>query len=149
MLLPPPSFIQFYPVHPALSTSNQVISTSTQLQPPSPSSFKPPTSSLKHPQQSVNQNIACNWAISQNLVQKLKSCTFSLKVGTHGILEVLIPNPDLDLETLTTKSISLKIGTHGISRMVSLILILVFWISNPNFLFGQILAKKFKVALFV
>ena len=103
MLLPPPSFIQFYPVHPALSTSNQVISTSTQLQPPSPSSFKPPTSSLKHPQQSLNQNIACNWAISQNLVQKLKSCTFSLKVGTHGILEVLIPNPDLDFGNFDAK----------------------------------------------
>ena len=91
-----PSFIQFYPVHPALSTSTQVISTSTQLQPPSPCSFKPPTSSLKHAQQSLNQNIACNWAISLNLVRKLKSCTFWLKIGTHGILEVLIANPDLD-----------------------------------------------------
>ena len=36
----------------------------------------------------------------------------------------------------------LKIGTHGIWKMLILIPTLVFWISNPNFLFGQIWAKK-------
>ena len=39
----------------------------------------------------------------------------------------------------------LKIGTHCISRMLILIPTLVSWISNPNFLFGQICAKKVKV----
>ena len=42
----------------------------------------------------------------------------------------------------------LKLGTHGISRMLILIPTLVFWISNPNFLFGQIWAKKVKVVQF-
>ena len=42
---------------------------STQLHPP-------PPSSLQHPQQYLNQNIACNWAISPNLGRKIKSCTF-------------------------------------------------------------------------
>ena len=42
----------------------------------------------------------------------------------------------------------LKIGTHGISRMLILIPTLVFWISNPKSIFGQILVKKFKVAHF-
>ena len=54
-------------LHPALSTSTQVISTSTQLHPPPHSSFQPPPSSLQHPQQYLNQNIARNWAISPNL----------------------------------------------------------------------------------
>ena len=62
---------------------------STQLHPP-------PPSSLQHPQQYLNQNITRNWAISPNLGYKSKSCPFGLKIGTHGILEVLIPNPDLD-----------------------------------------------------
>ena len=31
----------------------------------------------------------------------------------------------------------LKIGIHGISRMLILIATLVFWFSNPDFLFGQ------------
>ena len=69
---------------------------STQLQPPPPSSFQPPPSSLQHLQQYLNQNIARKWTISLNLGQKLKSCPFWLKISTHGILEVLILNPDLD-----------------------------------------------------
>ena len=83
-------------LHPALFTS-------TQLHPPPPSSFQPPPSlfqlplsSLQHPQQYLNQNIARNWAISPNLGWKIQSCPFWLKIGSHGILEVLIPNPDLD-----------------------------------------------------
>ena len=83
-------------LHPAPSTFTQLISTSTQLHPPPPSSFQPPTSSLQHPQQCLNQNIARNWAFSPNLGRKIKSGPFSLKIGAHGILEVLIPIPDLD-----------------------------------------------------
>ena len=69
---------------------------SIHLHPPPPSSFQPPPSSLQHPQKYLNQNIARNWGISPNLGQKIKSCPFWLKIGTHVILEVLIPNQDLD-----------------------------------------------------
>ena len=101
-------------------------------------------------------------AISPNLGRKIKSCSFWLKIRTHGILEVLILNPDLDFWNFDLKihfwanlapkiqscSFCLKIGTHGISRMLILISTLVFWISNPYFLFGQIWAKKVKVVRF-
>ena len=56
-------------LHPAPSTSTQLISTSTQLHPP-------PPSSLQQPQQYLNQNFARNWAISPNLGQKIKNCPF-------------------------------------------------------------------------
>ena len=122
----------------------------------------PPPSSLQHPEQYLTQNIARNWAISPNLGRKIKSCPFWLKIGTHGILEVLIPNPDLDFWNSDPKihfwanlgpkiqscPFCLKIGTHGISRMLILIPTLVSWISNPNFLFGQICTKKVKVVRF-
>ena len=39
----------------------------------------------------------------------------------------------------------LKIGSYGISRMLILFPILVFWISNPQSISGQIWAKKIKV----
>ena len=149
-------------LHPAPSTSTQLISTSTHLHPPSPSSFQSPPSSLQHPQQYLNQNIAHNWAISPNLGQKIKSCPFWLKIGTHGILEVLIPNPDLDFwnsdpkihfwANLGSKSKScqfcLKNGTHGISRMLILITTLVFWIFNSKYLFGKPGSKKVKFVCF-
>ena len=83
---PPPSSIHLHSAHFNLHPAH----------PPPPSSSQPPPSSLQHPQQYLNQNIARNWAISPNLGQKIKSCPFWLKIGTHGILEVLIPNPDLD-----------------------------------------------------
>ena len=150
-------------LHPGPSTSTLVISTSTQLHPPPPSLFKPPPSSLQHPQQYLSQNITRNWAISPNLDQKIKSCPFWLKIGTRGILEVLIPNPDLDFWNSDLKihfwanldpksqrcSFCLKIGTHGISRMLILIPTLVFWSSNFKFLLGQIWAKEVKVVCFV
>ena len=134
----------------------------TQLHPPLPSSFQPPPSSLQDLQQYLNQNTARNWAISPNLDQKIKSCLFWLKIGTRGILEVLIPNPGLDLWNSDPKiyfwanfgpkiqscQFCLKIGTHGISRMLIVIPTLVFWISNPNFLFRRIWAKKVKVVRF-
>ena len=63
-------------LHPAPSSSTQLILTSTQLHPPPPSSFQPPPSSLQQPRQYLNQNIARSWAISSNLVQKIKSCPF-------------------------------------------------------------------------
>ena len=113
---------------------------STQLHPPPPSSFQPPPSYLQHPQRYKNQNIARNWEISQNLDRKIQSCPSYLEIDTHGILEVLIPNPDLEFRNsdpkmpfwanLGRKSQScpfcLKISTQGISRMLIFILILVF-----------------------
>ena len=104
----------------------------TQLHPPTPSSFQPSPSSLQHPQQYLNQNIARDWAISPNLGRKLKSCQFWLKIGTHSILEVLIPNPDLDFRNSDPKIhfwanlcpkiqsclFCLKIGANSISRML-------------------------------
>ena len=89
--------------------------TSTQLHPPPPSSFQPPPSSfqpppssLQHPQQYLKQYIAHNWAISPNLGRKIKCCPFWLKIGTHGISEVLIPNPEIP----TPKSIFEQIWTQ-------------------------------------
>ena len=87
--------------------------TLTQLHPP-------PSSSLQHPQQYLNQNVVLNWAISPNLGRKIKNCPFRLQIGTHGILEVLILNPDLD-----------------------------FWNSDSKIHFGQIWAQKFKIVCFV
>ena len=67
-----------------------VPSTSTQLHPPPTSSFhQSQLSSLEHPQQYLNQNIARNRAIFPFLGRKIKKCQFCLKIGTHGILEVL------------------------------------------------------------
>ena len=119
-------------LHPAPSTFTQLISTSTQLHPTSPSSFQPPPSSIHldpdhfslHPAlcntlHCKNQNVARNWAISPNLGRKFQSCLFRLKFGTHGILELLIPNPDLE-----------------------------FWNSDPKSFFGQISVEKVKVVYF-
>ena len=93
--------------------------TSTQLHPRPLSSFQPLRSSLQHPQQCLNQNIACNWAISPNLGRKIKSYPFWLKIGMHGILTMLILVPTL-----------------------------VFWIANPKSIFGQIRTEKVKSCLF-
>ena len=119
---PPPSSIHLNPahfnLHPAPSTSTQLISASTKLSP----------TLSKY----LNQNIARNWAISPNLGHKIKSCPSWLKIGTHGILEVLIPNPELDFWNSNPKihfwanlgpkiqswSFCLKIGTYGISGML-------------------------------
>ena len=130
--------------------------TSTKLHPPPPSynqfhlpppsSFQPPPSSLQHLQQYSNRNIARNWAISRNLGQKIHGCPFWLKIGTHDILKVLIPNPDLDFWNFNPKihfwpnlgpnsqscPLCLKICTHGITRMLILIPTLIFWNSDPK-----------------
>ena len=79
-------------LHLPSSASTQLISTSTHLHLPLPSLFQFPPSSLQHPQQYLNQNVARNLTISPNLGQKIKSCPFWLKIGSHGILEVFISN---------------------------------------------------------
>ena len=75
----------------------------------------------------IRTKISRNWAISPNLGRKTpQSCPFSLKIGTYGILEMLIPNSDLDFwnpdpkihfgQTWGEKAESpfcLKIGKHG------------------------------------
>ena len=136
-------------LYPAPSTSTHLISTSTQLYPP-------PTSSLQHPQQYLNQNIARNWAISPNLGQKVKSCPFWLKIGTHGTLQLLIPNPDLDFWNSDPKIhfwanlgpkiqsclFCLKNGAHSISRMQIPNLDLEFWNSDPKTHFWANFGRK-------
>ena len=92
-------------LHPAPSTSTQLISASTQLSARSSTIFEP--------------KYCTQLAISPYLDPKIQSCPFCLKIGTHRI-----------------------------SRMLILIPTLVFWISNPYFLFGQIWAKKVKVVRF-
>ena len=96
------------------------------------------------------------------LGKKIKSCPFWLKIGTHSILEVLIPNAHLDFwnsdpkihfwANLGRKSQScpffLKTGTHSILVMLILIPTLVFWIADPKSIFGLIWAKKVKVVQF-
>ena len=61
------------------------------LQPPPLSLFQPPPSSLKHRQGYKNQNIARNLP---KFRLKNQSYPFCLKIGTHDILEVLIPSQD-------------------------------------------------------
>ena len=143
-------------LHPDPSTSTQLISASTQFHPPPPSSFQPPPISLQHPQQYSNQSIARSWAISPNLGRKIQSCPLWLKIGSHGILEVLILNPDLDFWNSDPKiyfwanlgpkrqscPFCLKIGTHSVSRMLILIPTLVFWISHPKIHFWKNLHQK-------
>ena len=75
----PPSSIHLYP---APSISTQLISAFTQL--------SATHSTLLEPKYSRN------WAIFPNLSRKIQSCSFWLKIGSHGILGVLIPNSDLD-----------------------------------------------------
>ena len=146
-------------LHPSPSTSTQLISTSTQLHPPPPSTFKPPLRSLQHLQPYKNQNIARNWAISPNLGQKIQKYLFCLKIGTHGIMEELVPNPHLEFwnsdpwilfwANLGRKSqnclFCLKIGTHGILEEVILDLDLDFQNPDTKSIFVQIWAKKVKV----
>ena len=149
-------------LHPALSTSTQLISASTQLHPPPPSSFKSPPSSLQHPQQYLNQIIACNWAISPNLGWKIRSCLFWLKIGTQGVLQVLIPNPDLEFwnsnpkihfwanfgPKIQSSPFCLKIGTHSILGMLIPNPGLDLWSFDPKILFWANLGPKIQSFLF-
>ena len=81
---------------------------------------------------------------------------------TYGILQVQIPNPDLDFRNpdpnihfwanlawkIQSCPFFLKIGTHGIFMVLILIPTLVFWISDTKFIFGKIWTKKVKVVQF-
>ena len=118
---------------------------STQLHPSPPSSFEPRLSSTHvHPAHFSLHAALCNtlnniWTkilhvIGQfpqkNFPRKIKSCPFWLKIGPHGILEVLIPKPDLDFWNSDPKiwanldpkiqscPFCLKVGAHSISRML-------------------------------
>ena len=93
---------------------------------------------------------------------KIQSFPSSLKIGAHSISRMLILNRDLDFWSFDLKThfranlgpkiqrclFCLKIGAHGISRMLILTPTLVFGISNPDFLFGQIWTKKSQICLF-
>ena len=129
----PPSSIHLHSahfnLHSAPSTSTEFISASTQVSATPSIIFKP-----KY------------WAISPNLDRNIKSYTFWLKIGTHGILEELVWNPDLDFWNFDPKihlwanlgpkgqscPFCVKIGIHGISMMLILIPRLVFWILKPT-----------------
>ena len=137
-------------------TSTQLISSFTQLHPPLPSSYQSPPSCLQYPQQYFYQNIARNWPISSNLDRKMKSCQFWLKIGTHAILEVLIPNPDLHYWNFNPKihfwanlgpkihssPFYLKIVTHSISWMLIPNPDLDFWNFDPKIYFWANLGPK-------
>ena len=149
--------------------------TSAQLHPPPPILFQPPLSSIHpHPAHfslhpalcntlnNIQTKISRNWAISPNLGRKIQICLFWLKIGSHGILEVAILNPDLDLWNSNPKihflanlgpkrqscPFCLKIGTHGISRMLILFPTLVFWIFNPKIPFWANLGQKSQICQF-
>ena len=67
----------------------------------------------------------------------MQSCPFCLKIGTHIISRILIPNPDFknfdpkihfwaNLDSkIQSCPFCLKTGTHGISKMIILIPTLV------------------------
>ena len=111
---------------------------------------------LQHLRQYLNQNIARNWAISPNLDRKIKSCSFWKIIGTHDILEVLIPNRELDFWNSDPKihfwtnldrkiqscPFCLKIGTHSISRMLITNPDLDFWKFDPKIHFWANLGPK-------
>ena len=136
--------------------------TSTQLHPPPPSSFQTPPTSLQHPQRYKNQNIARTWAISPNLGWKIQKCPSDLKIAAHGILEVLILNPDLDFwnsdpkinfwANLDRKSQSrpfcLKIGTYGILQELIPHPDLDFQNPNAKIHFWTSLGRKSQIYLF-
>ena len=82
---------------------------------------------------------------------KIQSCLFCLKIGSHSISKMQIPNPDLEFwnsdfkiyfwANFGRKSQSclffLKIVMHGILTMLIFIPKLVFWIANPKFILGK------------
>ena len=96
------------------------------------------------------------WA---NFGQESQSGSFFLKIGTHGILAMLILIPALVFWISNPKSIfgqiwaeksqsssfCLKIGAQVISRLLILVPTLVFWISKPKSSFGKNWTKKLKV----
>ena len=128
-------------LHPAPSTTTQLISTSTQLSATPSIIFEP-----KH---------CTNWVISPNLGRKTK-CPFWLKIGTLDIVEVMILNPELDFWNFDPKikfwinldpniqscPFCLKIGTQNISRMLISKPDLDFWNVYIKVHFGANLGPK-------
>ena len=90
-------------MHPPPPSSIHLHSAHFNLNPAPPSSFQPPPSSLQHFKRYKNQNIARNWKISLKLGGKIQSCPFYVEIGIHGIMEVLIPNPQLKFWNSDTK----------------------------------------------
>ena len=101
--------------------------------------------------------------ISSNLGQKIKICPFWLKIGTNGILEVLIPNPDLDFSNSDPKihfwanldpkiqscPFCLKVDTHSISRILVPNPEFDFYNSDPKIHFWANLGTKIQSCSFV
>ena len=103
---------------------------------------------------------AQNWILGSEfqkyLDPKIKSCPFRLKIGTHGILEVLIGNPDLDFWNSNPKihfwanlgpeipscPFCLKIGTHSISKMLIPNPVIDFWNSVPKICFWEYIGPE-------
>ena len=156
-------------LHPHPPTSSQLHSFPPSSLQPSPSSNHLRLAHFSlHPAlcntlqlSATTQNVARNWEISPNLDQKTQSYTFWPKIGSYGILEVLIPNRELDIwnsdpkihfcANLSQKSQScpfcLKIDTHDISSMLIFISTLVFWISNPKLILGKFGPRKWKLSV--
>ena len=96
------------------------------------------------------------WA---NLGWKSQSYPFFLKIGTHGILTMLILIATLVFSISNPKSIFGQIWPKKsklfvlpedwyTSRLLILVATLVFWISKPKSIFGQIWTGKLKVVQF-
>ena len=95
-----------------------------------------------------------------NLGRKIQSCLFWLKIGTHGILEVLIPKPGLNFWNSDPKinfwanlgrkskkcSFYLKISTHGIPRMLIFIPTLFSKFPTLNPFLGEFGPKNSKLS---
>ena len=129
------------------------------LPPPSSTHLRPAHISLK-PALCKTINVIVTkilhliWQFPQFRPKKISKLSVWLKIGTHGILEVQIPNPDLGFwnsdsrieksnlgrksqSSVTCVPIFLKIGTHFISVML-ILTPTVFWISDPKSIFRQI-----------
>ena len=131
----------------------------TQLHPPLPSS----TQLSATPSTIFGPKYSRNWAISPNLGRKIKIPPFLLKIDTHGIMEMLISNPDIDFwnsnpkihfwanlgPNIQSSPFCLKIGTHSISRMLIPNLDLDFWNFDLKIHFWAVWAKRVEVLHFV
>ena len=122
-------------LHPAPSTSTQLISASTQLS-ATPSTVLEP-----------------KYRTKLGNFPKFRPENSKLFIFTENWHTWHLGSADSEfLPNLGRKSqrypFCLKIGTHDISRMLILVPTWVFWISNPKSIFGQIWTKKVKVAHF-
>ena len=133
----------------------------------------PPSSSIRlHPTHFNLQPALCNtlniWTKILHIIgqfpkicQKTKCCPVWLKIGTHNIVEVLIPNPELDFWNSDPNSFwanlgpkiqscwfCLKIGTHGITKMLISKPDLDFWNFDTKIHFWANLGPKSQSCLF-